>query len=167
MNPEEMKAKPCFLRSSGVPRSYRQLPKGSKREQRTSQPLAFTAHSGGSECPRFPLGQEFGPGGQGTTGSKLVVLQETQPACSPGARTPPATPGPRRWLPEQPTSSAAATPGYYRAAAHLISSTPDQRDPSFLTSPSRSEDRPLPSASQAHRHPPGGVRTPGFGVELV
>ena len=102
----------------------------------------------------------------------LMVFEEAEPACPPGARTPQATPG-------DAIRSTAPTCGCSGNRPRLAATAASERvcprtsrssrawGPGSPASPGESRKRPFRPALLAHRDPPGGVRTPRFRVELV
>lgn len=97
---------------------------------------------------------------------RLVVLEEAEPACSSGARTPQATPG----AAIRPNPAVANNrPGLAASAASERVCPRTSRSPRAWGpgSPASSRKRPFRLALLAHRDPPGGVRAPRFRVELV
>ena len=100
----------------------------------------------------------------------LVVLEEAEPACSPGVRTPQATSG----AAIRPNPAGARATGLgSRAPPRLSASAPGPAARLARGAlaprrrPAESRKRPFRPALLAHRDPPGGVRAPRFRVQLV
>lgn len=108
-----------------------------------------------------------GPGGRGTSGDAGGPLRNTQRAlAAPAHSRPPGVP-PRGPVPARPgrKSPPAATASF---RAHLRFAPARPMLPGFPAVPrAGTGKRPFRPALPAHRHPPCGVRAPGFRVELV